>query len=197
MNRYRVSKAMAVKEAESFARCRNMNLTIIHPVWVYGEREFSPGFYEYMQFVKSGIPFGPGSKRNNFHSIYARDLALAYQLALEKAPLGVHSYIVGNNPVENQHSLFKLICREMGRRKPINLPKALVYPIGFASELMATALNAQQAPFLTRARVNMFYDSIGYSTQNAEYELGFRCSYSLEVGIRNTVKWYIDHELIG
>lgn len=196
MNRYRISKSNAVTEAEAFARRHALDLTVIHPVWVYGEREFSSGFYEYMQFVKSGIPFGPGSKRNYFHSIYAPDLALAYQLALEKAPNGVQSYIVGNNPVDNQHELFTLICREMGKRKPINLPKALVYPIGLAAELAASVFGAKAAPFLTRARVNMCYDSIGYRTQKAENELGFRCRYSLEEGIRNTVKWYIDHGLI-
>jgi nucleoside-diphosphate-sugar epimerase len=196
MNHYRVSKSIASKETEEFAIQHNLNLTIIHPVWVYGEREFSSGFYEYMKSVKSGIPFSPGSTKNYFHVVYVRDLARAYHFALEKAPDGFNTYIIGDKTICKQEELFKLICREMGLRKPINIPKAVAYPIGFLAELAAYLLKMENAPFLTRARVNMFYDSIGFSTKKAEDELTFYSRYSLEDGIKNTVKWYKDNRLI-
>jgi nucleoside-diphosphate-sugar epimerase len=196
MNHYRISKSMAVKETEAFARQHLLNVTVIHPVWVYGEREFSSGFYEYMMFVKLGMPCGPGSTKNLFHVVYARDMARAYQLAIEKAPVGINNYIIGNKKVDKFDDVLKLICCEMGVRKPLNLPKAIAYPIGLLAELAATLFRAKSTPFLTRARVNMFYDSICYSTQKAEDELSFRCHYSLEDGIKNTVKWYKDNHLI-
>lgn len=190
MNYYRVSKTMAVKASEEFAWRNSMNITVLHPVWVFGEREFSSGFYEYMKYVRSGIPFGPGSRNNLFHVIYARDLAKAYLRALQCAPSGFSNYIIGNRTVGKLDDFFSMICREMGSRKPVNLPKFITWPIGFSAELLASLLNLKSAPFLTRARVNMFYDSICYSTQKAENELSFTCGYSLEEGIRNTVQWY-------
>jgi len=196
MNYYRISKSMAAKETEEFAIKHHLNVTIIHPVWVYGEREFSSGFYEYMKSVKSGIPFGPGSRENLFHVIYIRDLVRAYALALQHAPDGFNSYIIGDKTISKQEEIFSLICREMGVPKPKNIPKAIVWPIGFMSELTASLLKMKSPPFLTRARVNMFYDSICYSTQKAENELSFSCRYSLEDGIRNTVQWYKDNQLI-
>jgi nucleoside-diphosphate-sugar epimerase len=196
MNHYRVSKSIAAKETEEFANQHNLNFTIIHPVWIYGEREFSSGFYEYMKSVKSGIPFSPGSTKNYFHVVYVRDLARAYQLALEKAPDGFNTYIIGDKTICKQEELFQLICREMSLRKPINIPKAVAYPIGFLAELTATFLKMRNAPFLTRARVNMFYDSIRFSTKKSEDELSFYSQYSLEDGIKNTVKWYKDNRLI-
>lgn len=196
MNFYRISKSMAVKETEEFAFRNNMNITVLQPVWVYGEREFSSGFYEYMKFVRSGMPFGPGSRNNLFHVIYARDLALSYYQALLQAPDGFNNYIIGNKTVDKLEDIFSLICQEMGRRKPMNLPKFICWPVGFSAELFASLLNRENPPFLTRARVNMFYDSIGYSTQKAETELSFTCRYSLEEGIRNTVQWYKDNRLI-
>ncbi len=196
MNFYRISKSMAVKETKEFAIRNNLNVTVLHPVWVYGEREFSSGFYEYMKFVKSRMRFGPGSMKNLFHVIYARDLARAYHLALQKSPDGFNNYIIGNKTVCKQEEIFSLICREMGMRKPVNLPKAIARPIGFVAELTGSFLKMESPPFLTRARVNMFYDSIIFSTQKAEDELSFSCRYSLEEGIRNTVKWYKDNRLI-
>jgi len=196
MNFYRISKSMAAKEIEEFAFRNNKNITVLHPVWVFGEREFSSGFYEYMQFVKSGMPLGPGSRNNLFHVVYVRDLARAYHLALQHAPTGFNNYIIGNPVVCRQEEVFNLICREMGRQKPTNLPKFIAWPIGFTAELFASILSLKSPPFLTRARVNMFYDSICYSTQKAENELSFTCRYSLEEGIRNTVQWYKDNRLI-
>jgi nucleoside-diphosphate-sugar epimerase len=196
MNYYRISKSIAAKETEEFAVKRHLNVTIIHPVWIYGEREFSSGFYEYMKSVKSGLPYGPGSRDNLFHVIYVRDLVRAYELVLQQAPDGFNSYIIGNKTIPKQDEIFSLICREMGVPKPKNIPKAIAWPIGFIAELAALLLKMKSPPFLTRARVNMFYDSICYSTQKAETELSFSCRYSLEAGIRNTVQWYKDNRLI-
>jgi nucleoside-diphosphate-sugar epimerase len=196
MNYYRISKSIAAKETEEFALKHRLNVTVIHPVWVYGEREFSSGFYEYMKSVKSGIPFGPGSKKNLFHVIYVRDLVRAYHLALQHAPDGFDSYIIGDKIISKQEEIFTLICREMGVPKPKNIPKAITWPIGFLAELAASLLKMKSPPFLTRARINMFYDSICYSTQKAENELSFICLFSLEEGIKNTVQWYKDNRLI-
>ena len=109
---------------------------------------------------------------------------------------GFNTYIIGDKTICKQEELFKLICRELGQRKPMNIPKAIAYPIGFLTELTASLLKMGNAPFLTRARVNMFYDSICFSTKKAEDELSFYSEYSLEDGIKNTVKWYKDNRLI-
>lgn len=196
MNYYRVSKSIEAKEAREFSMSKKLNVTIIHPVWVYGEREFSSGFYEYMKFVKTGIPFGPGSSKNYVHSIYAHDLARAYELVLEKAPPGFNTYIIGNKEGCRQEEIFKLICSEMNVHKPGNLPKVIVWPIGIISEAIASILHRDTVPFLTRARVNMFYDSICYDTQKAQEEISFTNRFSLEEGIKNTVKWYREQQLI-
>ncbi len=196
MNYYRISKSIAAKETEEFALKHQLNATVIHPVWVYGEREFSSGFYEYMKSVKSGVPFGPGSKKNLFPVIYVRDLAQAYHLVLQYAPDGFNSYIIGDKTIPKQEEIFSLICQEMCVRKPMNIPKAIAWPIGFMAELTASLLKMKNPPFLTRARVNIFYDSICFSTQKAEDELSFSCRFSLEEGIKNTVQWYKDNRLI-
>ncbi len=196
LNFYRTTKHRSTLEAMEFARQHNMNLTVVEPVWVYGEREFSSGFYEYMKVVGGGIPFFPGSSKNHFHVIYAGDLARAYFLVFKKRIQGVHRMLVGNTRVDRMSTIYDLFCKELGVRKPSNLPRAAVYPVGLIMELAAELVGSRKPPLLSRSRVNMMYDNISYSTQNAEELTGFRAEMPLREGIARTVKWYRDNQLI-
>ncbi|MHB8126013.1 MAG: NAD-dependent epimerase/dehydratase family protein [Desulfitobacteriaceae bacterium] len=196
LNYYRDTKALAKKEALAFAATHGLNLTIIEPVWVYGERELHTGFYEYLKTAKAGIPFLPGSKHNKFHVIYAGDLARAYFLAYTKQLAGLNCILVGNEQAESMDRIYGLFCSEAGLKKPGNIPKALVYPGALLLELLYTILHAPNPPLLTRGRTNMFYDNIEFSVEKARRILGFRNAYSLEEGIKRTVSWYKEQGLI-
>lgn len=196
LNYYRDTKALAKKEAVKFAEKHGLQLTILEPVWVYGEREFNTGFYEYLKTASTGIPFLPGTKKNKFHVIYAGDLANAYYLAFKKQLAGVQSILIGSQKAERMHRIYELFCSEAGLKKPMNFPKALIYPAAFIMELIYTVFNFKTPPLLTRGRVNMFYDNIEFSTKKAEQLLGFTNQYSLEEGIKKTVAWYKEQNLI-
>jgi len=196
LNYYRDTKTLAKKEALAFAASHDLNLTILEPVWVYGEREFNTGFYEYLKTAKEGIPFVPGAKQNKFHVIYAGDLARAYYLAYTKELTGIHCILVGNEHPENMDKIYELFCSEAGLKKPRNLPKGLIYPLAFLMELLFSLFKSSRPPLLTRGRVNMFYDNIEFSVEKARQILGFRNSISLEEGVKRTVSWYKQQELI-
>jgi nucleoside-diphosphate-sugar epimerase len=125
-----------------------------------------------------------------FHVIYARDLAQAYVRAYEKRLQGIHRFIIGNPRVDTMERVFGLFCSLAGLTKPPRAPKWALYPIGFLLEALYTVANAKTPPTLTRARVNMFYDSICYDVSRAERLLGFRASTPLEEAIARTVAWY-------
>ncbi|MBN2280799.1 MAG: NAD-dependent epimerase/dehydratase family protein [Candidatus Marinimicrobia bacterium] len=190
MNYYRDSKRMATRLASEFAETNGLNLTILEPVWVFGEREFSSGFYEYLQSVATGMAFMPGSRKNKFHVIYVKDLARAYRLAFEKKIRGVERFIIGNESSDNMYGLYSKFCEQAGLKMPRIIPKYLVYPPAFLMEWVATVLGFKKPPLLTRGRINMFYDNIEYSTQKAEKILGFYSEYTLDDAIARTVKWY-------
>jgi nucleoside-diphosphate-sugar epimerase len=190
LNYYRDTKALAKKTAIEFALDKGIDLTILEPVWVYGEREFHVGFYDYVKTAQSGLPWLPGTQHNKFHVIYVRDLAKAYYLAFQKQLPGIHSFLIGNRETEFMEKIHTLFCREAGIKRPGHLPKAISYPAGFALELLYTLLRRSQPPLLTRGRVNLFYDNSEYSTDKAHEMLGFQNEYSLEEGIRKTMAWY-------
>ncbi len=193
MNRYRDSKAEATMQASLFAAEHGVHCTILEPAWVYGEREFHTGFFNYVQAVKQGRRYMPGSKANLFHVIYVRDLAHAYVLAVRKKLPGVERILLGNPGPDPMHKIFQLFCTEAGLEPPRLLPKWMVYPPALLLECIATILRNRTSPAITRGRVNMFYDSIGYSTEKASRLLGFTCKHTLEEGIHNTVTWYRDN----
>lgn len=132
----------------------------------------------------------PGSSRNCFHVIYARDLAKAYVLAVARKLPGVERIIVADPNPHPMHRIFDLFCETAGLKSPRRLPRWAIYPAGLGMELVYTLAGSRSAPMLTRGRVNMFYDSIRFSAEKANRMLGFKCDHSLEEGIRKTVHWY-------
>ena len=196
MNYYRDTKRIAKEKAIIFAKENNLNVSFIEPVWVFGEREFNTGFYEYIKTAKEKIPFLPGSKKNNFHIIYVKELARAYLLAIEKKLKDIHSFLIGNNKVDKMEYIYTLFCKEAGFKKPRNLPQWLIYPIGFFLEFIYTFFNCKNPPILTRSRVKMFYDNIEYSTKKANEILKFESEYDLKESIKKTVDWYKNNNLL-
>jgi nucleoside-diphosphate-sugar epimerase len=190
LNYYRDTKCIATQKAIDFAKREGINLTILDPVWVYGENGGDTVFLQYIKSAEQGVPLSPGSRKNKFHVVYAADVAQAYYLAYNKRLKGIQRIIIGDHVCEYMDNIFSLFCQYAEVKKPKLLPKWVVYPLGFFSELLYTIFNAKGPPLLTRGRVNMFYDNIEYSTRNAELVLGFKSSYSLSEGIKNTVDWY-------
>lgn len=190
LNYYRDTKCIATQKAIDFAQRQGINLTVLEPVWVYGENGRETVFLEYIRSAEQGVLLSPGSKKNKFHVVYADDVAQAYYLAFCKRLKGVQRIIIGDGICEYMDSILSKFCEYAEVSKPKLLPKWMVYPLGFLWELFYTIFNAPKSPLLTRGRVNMFYDSIEYSTSKAEQVLGFKSRCNLKEGIKKTVAWY-------
>lgn len=190
LNYYRDTKCVAAQKAIDFATQKEINLTILDPVWVYGENGAETIFLKYIESAEKGVRFSPGSRKNKFHTVYAGDVARAYYVAFKKRLKGIHRIIIGDFQCEYMDTIFSLFCQHAQVKKPRLLPKWMVYPLGFSLEIIYALFNAKNPPLLTRGRVNMFYDNIEYATLNAERVLGFKSGYSLSEGIKNTVEWY-------
>lgn len=193
MNYYRDSKAEATRRAIAMAKENNLNLTILEPSFVYGEREFNSGFYEYVSSVKEGMSVAPGSKKNYYALIYVRDLACAFSSAVEKESQGVERFIITNSEPVLMNNIYRRFCKEAELKMPNLLPKFLIYPAGLIMELLYTLFRFKNPPLLTRGRINMFYDNLHFSSAKAKNLLGFETSTSLEDGIKKTVEWYKDN----
>jgi nucleoside-diphosphate-sugar epimerase len=195
-NYYRDTKAEANIKAIEYAQANSICLTILDPAWVYGEREFHSGFYDFLKTVKSGLFLVPGSKKNKFHTIYARDLAKIYYLAYQKRLQGINKILAVAPTVEYQFKLLDLFCEKAGYNSPSRIPKSLIYLPAFLTELFYTFFRIKNPPPISRARVNIFYDNIEYSSEKLTNQLGFIPDYSLEESVENTVRWYKENNYL-
>ncbi|MCP3925315.1 MAG: SDR family NAD(P)-dependent oxidoreductase [Desulfobacterales bacterium] len=196
MNWYRDTKAFATQKALEIAKKNGINLIILEPAFVYGEREFNTGFYEYVKSAKSGMFIAPGSKKNFFPVIYAGDLAKAYWLTAINKIAGVERIIIANKKNELMSHIFGKFCNIAGVRKPVICSKVLFYLPGIMLEFIYTLLKVKIPPLLTRGRVNMFVDNLEFSTNKAKDILKFESTTSLDDGINKTVKWYKDNNYL-
>lgn len=196
MNHYRETKTLACLHAIALARRYAIDLTIIDPVWVYGEREFSSGFHAYVAAVAAGARIMPGSRTNRFHTIYARDLAQLFLLAREAHLPGVERLLACDTESLLQCELFDMFCEEAGLAVPHRLSRGLALAAGFTLEAAAALLHLRTAPPLTRARAHLYYDNIICSGARARDLLGFRPQYTPRESIRRTVRWYIDNNFL-
>ena len=71
-----------------------------------------------------------------------------------------------------------------------------MYPLALFIELMAELFRTKNPPLLSRARLNMMYDNIGYNTKKAEALIGFKAVMPVEEGLARTVSWYRDNNYI-
>ncbi|HOX53833.1 MAG: NAD(P)-dependent oxidoreductase [Candidatus Omnitrophica bacterium] len=196
LNHYRISKMLAEKETIEFCRHNEISLTIIRPVWVYGEREFNAGPFHFCQAVSSGLSFAPVGKTNRFHVVYVGDLVSAMVLVLEKKLSGINIFLIGNQKAPLAREYLGLFCKYLNLKMPMMLPKIFFKPIGFTLELCYKLFNVKKTPLLTRSRVDMFYCNNIYDVSKAERELGFVASTPLEEGIKKTVNWWIENAKI-
>lgn len=190
MNHYRYTKMLAEKKAIEFARENNIDLIVIRPVWVYGPREFHAGPFEFCKTILDGQHIIPMGLSNKFHVIYAKDVANAVQMALEKELSGVHIFNIGNEEAPNIRDYFNLFCKNLNVKPPIYAPFWMFYPTSILLEILAKLFGAKEPYLLTRARVKMFYCNNIYNISKAKEILGFKVETPLEEGVKETVRWW-------
>ncbi|MBF0545611.1 MAG: NAD-dependent epimerase/dehydratase family protein [Candidatus Riflebacteria bacterium] len=190
MNYYRISKCIAEQLIIKRAEQRDIGLTVVRPVWVYGPREFHAGPYEYCQTVLSGVPVMPGCADNKFQTVYVEDLAKIILRISENQSSKVMIYNVGNPEIPTMQDYWGSWCRALGKAAPRDIPKWLLMPLAFFLEALWTLFGFKTPPLFTRARVEMFYASNVYEVKALIEALAPLPFTSLDRGIRKTIRWW-------
>lgn len=189
MNNYRVTKAEASLWAMDFARQHNIQLTLLEPVWIFGERESSSGFMEYLDTVRI-LPAVPGCRTNIFPVMYVHDLARAFLSVFQAQPKGVEKYIVGSLQHRTMQEIYSAFCLAANIRPPYLLPHFPCMTLGVLLEMLWTFFRSKTPPPLSRSRVDMLFDSIPFSAEKFHENFGPIPETPFEEAIMNTVTWY-------
>ena len=184
--RYGVSKI----KAETFLETQpDIPWTIFRPTGVYGPHE-----QDYLMMVKSidrHFDFGVGFRRQMLTFIYVEDLAAAIFDALVTDATLRHKYIISEPRSYTQKEFRAIVARELGGRwvLPLRLPMWAVYAASVVAEkwgviqMKPSTLNRDK--FKIMKQRNWSCD-----VSDAVRDFGFSPRFSLEEGIRETVKAY-------
>ncbi|MGW8161803.1 MAG: NAD-dependent epimerase/dehydratase family protein [Desulfobulbales bacterium] len=189
MHYYRESKAEASRWAMDFAGRHGLQLTLLEPVWIFGERESSSGFLEYLDTARI-LPLIPGCRTNIFPVFYVRDLARAFLLVFQRQPQGVNRYIVGSLRQRRMHDIYSTFCHAADIRPPRLLSRPPCMIIGMLLEALWCFTRRRHPPPLSRSRVTMLFDSIPFSAEKFHKTFGPFPETPFAEAVQNTTDWY-------
>jgi nucleoside-diphosphate-sugar epimerase len=118
-NKLTRGRGEAVKLSMSAARERGLPVTVLRPPFVYGRGgPFAKYFLDYMRRGRYRV-IGDGSNYTGF--VHVEDCALAYALALERAPRGEEFIVVDDEPITLREAS-DMIADALGVRRPKSVP---------------------------------------------------------------------------
>lgn len=188
--RYGLSKI----KAETFLSTRpDIPWIIFRPTGIYGPHE-----KDYLMMIKSidsGFDFGVGYRRQMLTFVYVDDLVEAMFQALESPNTLHRTYIISEDRAYSQAEFRKLVARKLGKRFciPVRLPLWAAYVASVVAEkygvltLKASTLNRDKFKIMKQRNWNC-------SIEDARRDFGFAPRFSLDRGLDETVKAYLEEK---
>lgn len=168
-----------------------IELTVIRPAWIYGERDRTTiaRLYRMVRDGKAKI-LGEGSNRLNV--IYAGSIADASITAALRADCNGEVFNCSNDGAITQQAYFDLIARAINApRVTKKAPYALAYRAGHVLEIIGHLTGSTKPPFITRYAVWLMGRRSYFSCEKARKMLGWKPMVSYEEGVPRTIQWYL------
>lgn len=176
-------------KAEKFlSHVQNFPYVIVRPTGVYGPRESD--YFMMAQSISRHVDFSVGFRRQDITFVYVADLVDAIFLALQRGVCG-SSYFVSDGGVYSSRTFSDLIHSELGRPwlLRIKAPLWLLRVATFVGEYVGritgrpSALNNDKYHILKQRNWRC-------DISPTQSQLGYSPRYTLERGVRETIKWY-------
>jgi nucleoside-diphosphate-sugar epimerase len=181
---YTKAKIMAENMIQGYIQKKLLDITIVHPPWVYGEgdRTFIPAMVQaikggYMMFFRSG-------GRHAIEINYVGNIAAAVAFMIDNPATHCERYILADDPKITFREFVNTVAKKLGRPEVrVSLPYPLAYLTAACMEALYRILGIKNRPFLTRMAVYLLGNNIMYDTSKLK-ALGFKQRYTFEEVIR-------------
>jgi nucleoside-diphosphate-sugar epimerase len=181
---YTKAKIMAENLIQGYIQKKLLDITIVHPPWVYGEgdRTFIPAMVQaieggYMMFFRSG-------GRHAIEINYVGNIAAAVAFMIDNPATYGERYILADDPKITFREFVNTVAKKLGRPEVrVSLPYPLAYLTAACMEALYRILGIKNRPFLTRMAVYLLGNNIMYDTSKLK-ALGFKQRYTFEEVIR-------------
>jgi len=191
---YSRSKLAAERIARAAQEAGRIEVTVIRPAWIYGERDRAT-IARLVAMVRKGKAKILGRGDNRLNVVYAGSVAAAAITAAELPAANGEVYNCSNDGVITQQEYFDLLARSLGA-PPVKrrVPYRLAYSAGFVLECIGHLMRTKKPPFVTRYAVWLMGRRSYFSAEKARRELGWQPKTTYDVGVPRTIQWYLERE---
>ncbi|MBZ0201646.1 MAG: NAD-dependent epimerase/dehydratase family protein [Ignavibacteria bacterium] len=162
--------------------------TVVRPPAVYGPRDYA--IYEYFKSMNRGLQPLIGFDNKLISLIHGVDLVRGFILAGESDISASEIYFIASEKFYNWRDVGNMTQKLLGRKTVrVVIPHFAVKTTAFFSQVFGVfsskpiVLNIEKSRELTQAYWIC-------SIEKAQRELGFKESFTLEEGFRDTIDWY-------
>jgi dihydroflavonol-4-reductase len=182
---YKRSKIMAEALVRDMARSARLPAVIVNPSTPIGPRDVRPTPTGDI-IIRAASGRMPAFVDTGLNFVHVDDVAAGHVAALERGRIG-ECYILGGENV-TLSAFLAAVAEIVGRRPPrLRLPRASVYPVAVAAELVAGLTG--RAPFVTRDGLRMSRRHMYFVDAKARRELGY-VSRPYREGIVDAIAWF-------
>ncbi|MEW6319907.1 MAG: NAD-dependent epimerase/dehydratase family protein [Acidobacteriota bacterium] len=190
---YQATKLEAERLARAFGEREGLEVVVARPIGIYG-----PGDLRFLKLFR-GLARGRfpmlGSGEVFYHLTFIDDLVEGFRLCGEVAAAAGRTYILAGPRYTTLNELAALIAQELGVRPPrVHLPVWPFWTAGLLCEMVCVPLGVE--PPLFRRRVDFYTKSRAFDITRARAELGYAPAVDLVEGIRRTIAWYREQNLL-
>ena len=188
---YSKSKVAAERLAWEAHRAKRIEVTVIRPAWIYGERDRTTIARLY-RMVRNGQAKILGRGDNRLNVVYAGNIAEAAIAAAARPDCNGEAFNCSNDGEITQQQYFDLLARAIGA-PPVkrHAPYQAAYFVGFMLECLGHLFRWRKPPFVTRYAVWLMGRRSYFSAEKARRVLGWQPTVTYEVGVPATVRWYL------
>jgi len=182
---YKRSKISAERLVEAMVASAGLPAVITNPTAPIGPRDIRPTPTGRI-IVEAASGRMPGFVQTGLNLVHVDDVANGHVAALARGRIGERYILGGQNVLLAQ--MLADIARLVGRRPPqLRLPRGILYPFAFATEMIAVA--TEREPFLTLDGLRMSKHCMFFTSAKAQRELGFRAR-PYQDGLRDAIDWF-------
>lgn len=190
---YSRSKIAAEELVWEAHRQGRIELTVIRPAWIYGERDRATIDRLY-RMIKQGRAKILGRGDNRLNVVYAGNIAEAAIEAAGRDDCNGEAFNCSNDGVITQQEYFDLLAKTIGA-PPVkrHVPYRVAYSAGHLLECLGHLFNWKKPPFVTRYAVWLMGRRSYFSAEKARRVLGWKPTVTYAEGVPRTVRWYEEH----
>ncbi|MEM8848697.1 MAG: NAD-dependent epimerase/dehydratase family protein [Pseudomonadota bacterium] len=184
---YQVTKAEGEKIAMAYFRDGSVRGAVLRPTMIYGPGDTRT--LKLFRMIAKRRFFYVGRGQALTHWIDVRDLARAFQLAMEADHINAEAFLIGGRRYQTLTENAREIAAQLGVPQPrLHLPVGPVMALAHLTEIVCKPFGIE--PPLFRRRVAFFIKHRAYDISKAQRMLGFEPAQDFAAEVRDIIAAY-------